>query len=119
VYLEAVLAASAEDTVLTTAFGVGWPDAPHRVLASAVAAAEALEEETVGTLALDGASHTLPRFSARTPSRDVSGTIAAMPLYAGQGVGEVTAIGDAAEVTRELAEGAEELLARAGGAAGA
>ena len=82
-------------------------------------AAEALEGETVGTLTVAGATHALPRFSARTPSRDVSGTIAAMPLYAGQGVGGVTAVAGAEDVTRELADGAEELLRRAGRIAGA
>lgn len=41
-YLAALLAAPAEATVLTDAFSVGWTDATHRVLRSAVAAAEAL-----------------------------------------------------------------------------
>ena len=118
-YVAALLAAGTEDTVLTTAFAVGWPDAPHRVLASAVEAAEALDAETVGTLTVAGETHPLPRFSARTPSRDCSGRIGAMPLYAGQGVGDVTSVMGAAEVTRELADGAEELLVRAARLAGA
>ena len=32
IYLEHLLQAEASDTVLTTAFDVGWPDAPHRVV---------------------------------------------------------------------------------------
>ncbi len=118
-YVEALLAAGAQDTVLTTEFAVGWPEAPHRVLASAVAAVQAFEAETVGAVTVDGQTHPLPRFSARTPSRDVSGTIAAMPLYAGQGVGAVTSVAGAADVTRELADGAETLLVRAARLAGA
>jgi NAD(P)H-dependent flavin oxidoreductase YrpB (nitropropane dioxygenase family) len=102
-YVEALLAAGPGDTVLTTAFGVGWPDAPHRVLASAVAAVAALDGETVGEVAIGGERRPLPRFAARTPSRDVTGTIAAMPLYAGEGVGDVTEVVDAADVVRELA----------------
>ena len=35
-----VLAASADDTVLTEWFSDGWPNAPHRVLRSSVAAAQ-------------------------------------------------------------------------------
>ena len=31
-YVAALIASEAEDTVITTAFGDGWPDAPHRVL---------------------------------------------------------------------------------------
>jgi NAD(P)H-dependent flavin oxidoreductase YrpB (nitropropane dioxygenase family) len=102
-YVAALLAAGEGDTVLTTTFAVGWPDAAHRVLATAVAAVEAFEGETVGVLAAGGETYPLPRFAARTPSRDVSGTIAAMPLYAGEGVGDVTEVVSAADVVSELA----------------
>jgi nitronate monooxygenase len=111
-YVAALLAASADDTVLTTAFSVGWPDAPHRVLASAVAAAEALASETAGTFEVDGELRPVPRFAAKTPSREVSGTIAAMALYAGEGVGQVTELVDAEQLVRELAAQAEALLRR-------
>jgi NAD(P)H-dependent flavin oxidoreductase YrpB (nitropropane dioxygenase family) len=40
-YVAALLAADSEATVLTEAFAVGWPKAPHRVLGSALQAAEA------------------------------------------------------------------------------
>jgi NAD(P)H-dependent flavin oxidoreductase YrpB (nitropropane dioxygenase family) len=111
-YLAALLAAGQTDTVLTTAFAVGWPDAPHRVLASALAAAEALDDETVGALEVDGEPQPVPRFAARTPSREVTGSVEAMALYAGEGVGLVTEIGDAASLVRERADGAEALLRR-------
>jgi NAD(P)H-dependent flavin oxidoreductase YrpB (nitropropane dioxygenase family) len=111
-YVAALLASGQEDTVLTTAFAVGWPDAPHRVLASALAAAEALDDETVGALDVNGESQPLPRLAARTPSREVTGSVEAMALYAGEGVGLVTEIEDAESLVRELAEGAEALLRR-------
>jgi NAD(P)H-dependent flavin oxidoreductase YrpB (nitropropane dioxygenase family) len=111
-YLAALLAAGQTDTVLTTAFAVGWPDAPHRVLASALAAAEALDDETVGALEVDGEPQPVPRFAARTPSREVTGSVEAMALYAGEGVGLVTEIEDAASLVRELGDGAEALLRR-------
>jgi NAD(P)H-dependent flavin oxidoreductase YrpB (nitropropane dioxygenase family) len=111
-YVAALLASGQTDTVLTTAFGVGWPDAPHRVLASAVAAAEALDDETVGALDVNGEPQPLPRLAARTPTREVTGTVEAMALYAGEGVGLVTEIEDAGSLVRELAEGAEALLRR-------
>jgi hypothetical protein len=38
--VQALIAAEAQDTVYTDAFSVGW-DAPHRVLRSCIAAAEA------------------------------------------------------------------------------
>lgn len=39
-YVDALIQARAEDTMLTETFSVGWPDAPHRVLSSCVQAAE-------------------------------------------------------------------------------
>src|SRR5438270_122493 len=47
-YADALVKAGPEDTVLTTAFGVMWPDAPHRVLKSSVDAAEGFECDSVG-----------------------------------------------------------------------
>src|SRR5262249_28228169 len=42
-YAAALVAASAADTELTTAFSVEWPDAPHRVLRCSIEAARALD----------------------------------------------------------------------------
>ncbi|MGH9005769.1 MAG: hypothetical protein ACRDYV_21795, partial [Acidimicrobiia bacterium] len=111
-YVAALLAADDEATVLTEAFAVGWPNAPHRVLRSALQAAEAFQGEVVGVLHAGPRSEPLPRLSARTPSRAVTGTVAAMALYAGQGVGQVTQVTPAAQVVAELAQGAERLLRR-------
>ena len=109
-YVAALLAAGAEATVLTEAYSVGWPDAPHRVLASAVAAAQALPDGPVATLATGSGSEPIGRWFVSPPSREVSGHIEAMALYAGQGVGQVTKDVPAAQVVTELAEGAERLL---------
>jgi NAD(P)H-dependent flavin oxidoreductase YrpB (nitropropane dioxygenase family) len=111
-YVAALLAADGEATVVTEAFAVGWPDAPHRVLRSALEAAEAFSGEVVGMLHAGPVSEPLPRLSARTPSRQVSGTVAAMALYAGQGVGQVTAVTPAAQVVAELAQESAQLLRR-------
>ncbi len=111
-YVAALLAADGGATVLTEAFAVGWPDAPHRVLRSALEAAEAFEGEVVGAAGADRQSAPLPRLSARPPSREVTGAVEAMALYAGQGVGQVTRVIPAAQVVAELAEGAERLLRR-------
>jgi NAD(P)H-dependent flavin oxidoreductase YrpB (nitropropane dioxygenase family) len=107
-YVAALLAAGADDTVLTTAFGVGWPDAPHRVLRTALQRAEAAGPVT-GT---NGAGRDIARFSADPPDRATGGDVGAMALYAGQGVGGVHRVQPAAEVVRELVEGAEALLRR-------
>jgi nitronate monooxygenase len=49
-YVAALLVAHAEATILVEAFSVGWPGAPHRVLSSAVVAAEAHPDEAVAML---------------------------------------------------------------------
>ena len=97
-YTDALISARADDTVLTRAFGVGWPDAPHRVLRSALEAAEALDRDVVATI---GRAE-IPRFSVVPPTRDVVGAIGAMALYAGRSVEAVTKIQPAAEIVSEL-----------------
>ena len=97
-YVAALVAAGAEATVLTEAYSVGWPDAPHRVLASAVAAAQALSDGPVASLATGSGSESIPRWFVSPPSREVTGHIEAMALYAGQGVGQVTEVVPAAQV---------------------
>jgi NAD(P)H-dependent flavin oxidoreductase YrpB (nitropropane dioxygenase family) len=102
-YIEALLAAhSGDDTVLTTAFGEGWPDAPHRVLASALAAAQAHAGNVVGEAGEPGARYPVPRFGVATPNRDVTGDVEAMALYAGTGVGDVNELRSAGDLVAEL-----------------
>jgi NAD(P)H-dependent flavin oxidoreductase YrpB (nitropropane dioxygenase family) len=102
-YQQALLdAQSADDTVLTTAYGVGWTDAPHRVLASALAAAEALDGDTVGEAGPPNARRPVPRFAPDTPSRDMTGRIEAMALYAGTGVGHVNTLKPAGDLVEQL-----------------
>lgn len=84
-YIEALLAASGDDTVLTEWFSDGWPDAPHRVLRSCAEAA-----------ARSGwRSPQPPARDARRPAHD-------MAQYAGTGVGAVTKVQPAADVIADL-----------------
>lgn len=73
------------------------PAAPHRVLRSALAAAEAFEGEVVGIHRTGSRERPLPKMAAQTPSREVTGTVVAMALYAGEGVGEITEVIPAAQ----------------------
>ncbi|MBV9480673.1 MAG: nitronate monooxygenase [Acidobacteria bacterium] len=47
-YIDRLIAAHAEDTIYTEAFSNKWPNAPHRVLRSSLASAEAFEGDVVG-----------------------------------------------------------------------
>ena len=84
-YVDNLLAASAEDTVLTGWFDEGWADAPHRVLRSA----------------LDSARGSGWR-SAQPPTRGSDRPVADMAQYAGTGVGAVDRVQTAAEVVSDL-----------------
>jgi nitronate monooxygenase len=109
-YVEAVLRANSADTVLTERFSVMWANAPHRVLRSCVEAAESFEGDVVGEMAAGERRMPLPRFASATPSTRTTGAIEAMALYAGEGVGAVTRRQPAAEIVREFADEAEQLL---------
>jgi nitronate monooxygenase len=120
-YIRALIAARAEDTVYTTAFSGGWaeagyPDAAHRVLRSSVEAATAFTGNIVGQRPFGADEQPSPvyRLEAVTPTNRTTGTIAAMPLWAGESVSSVRAVQPAREIVRELAEEAERLLRRWG-----
>jgi NAD(P)H-dependent flavin oxidoreductase YrpB (nitropropane dioxygenase family) len=115
VYVKAVLAASAADTCLTDAFSAEWPAAPHRVLGSAIARAEALAQDVIGEVRLPDRVLPVPRFSVIPPTRDTTGHVDAMALYAGEGVASVTAVESASAIVAKLAIGAERLLREAAG----
>lgn len=87
-YVEALIAASADDTVLTTAFYDGWPDAPHRVLRSAVSAGEARGDAQ--------------SWNPTWPQTGDVGTVEGRALYAGQSVGGVRGRASAAAIVAEL-----------------
>jgi NAD(P)H-dependent flavin oxidoreductase YrpB (nitropropane dioxygenase family) len=98
VYVEALIASRAEDTTLTTAFGDGWPDAPHRVLQSCLEAGDAR-----------GAAQS---WTPNWPTIDCDTAPEARALYAGQSVGAVHARQAASEIVAELVTGARAHLAR-------
>ena len=113
-YKRAIVAAQAGETEITDQFSVMCPlcaQLPRaRVLRSAIAAANALEGDTVGEVTIGDQTMPLPKFAGLPAFTGVRGHVDAMVLYAGESVGGVTGIVPAAEVVRELADGAEELL---------
>jgi nitronate monooxygenase len=112
-YVLALLAAGPESTAITDGFAVcpmceTLPRA--RVLQSAIAAADAIDAAAVATMVTADGEEPVPARAGMPPHIGVRGEIHAMALYAGEGVQHITAVRPAAEVVRELAEGAEELL---------
>jgi nitronate monooxygenase len=114
-YVEALIASQPADTVRSDTFALDYPGAPHRALRSSVAAAQAFQGDVVGEmLSPSGDRVPVRRFQKLTITRHVSGAIDAMPHWAGESVGGVTRVQPAAEIVRELADGAERLLRRWG-----
>jgi nitronate monooxygenase len=109
-YVKALLASSAADTCLTEAFSVMWPHAPHRVLRSAIEAAEALTEDVIGEARYAEQVSPVHRFSVVAPTLATTGHVDAMALYAGESVTNVTSVQPAAAIVSELVAGAERLL---------
>jgi nitronate monooxygenase len=102
-YVDALLRARGEDTVLTQAYSVMWPSAPHRVLGSCVEEASRSDAALVGMTSMGGATFPVPRWAVVSPNVSTTGEIGAMALYAGLGVGAVNWIASAVDVVAELA----------------
>jgi nitronate monooxygenase len=105
VYVEALIAARAEDSIRTERYHVRCPLCPstHGVLRSAIEAAESLEQEVVGELRWGDQTFPISRFQGvPLPIKPVTGRIEAMACYAGQSVGDVHTVQPAAEILAEL-----------------
>jgi nitronate monooxygenase len=105
-YKQALVDAAGDCTVISTAFARDCPlcatHPRHRVLRSAVERAAALDRDVVGTLTMGGHQVALPRGAGLPPFTAVDGDVAAMALYAGTGVGAITAIRPAADLISDL-----------------
>src|SRR3954447_23603606 len=97
-YIARLIAATAQDTVITEAFGANWPKAPHRVLRTAITAAERLGDAAVAV----ARKQEIGRFHSMPPTRHVRGEIAAMALYAGESVDAITTVLPAHDIVAEL-----------------
>ncbi|MEM7378232.1 MAG: nitronate monooxygenase [Pseudomonadota bacterium] len=117
-YREHILKANPADTVYTTVFDRGWPDAPHRVLRNSTYLAWAAagcppRERRPGAddvLATDGSGFEVQRYLSHTATSDVHGDVEALALWAGQGVGLVNRVQPAAEIVAEIAEEAQQAI---------
>jgi NAD(P)H-dependent flavin oxidoreductase YrpB (nitropropane dioxygenase family) len=109
-YVAALLSATANDTVHTTAFGEGWPDAPHRVLRLAKERAAAWADHVVGRYTYGDQHWEVVRWSSQPPTVFTTGEVTAMAMYAGCGVGDITDAPTAAEIVDRLMTEAVPLL---------
>jgi NAD(P)H-dependent flavin oxidoreductase YrpB (nitropropane dioxygenase family) len=121
-YKEKLLAVNEGDTVRTTLFGHGWPNAPHRTLRMAFVrqwlGREARgqewhpDEPAVGQTVVGGQAMPVARFLSLPPNCDAGGDIDSMSLLAGQGVGLVREVKPAGQIVHELVEEARQIIAQ-------
>jgi nitronate monooxygenase len=110
VYKERVLDSSEADTVRTTLFDGGWPDAPHRVLRNSTFTTwERAGQSPPGqrpnegeTIAYYTDNSSILRYEEHSPKHDMIGNVEAMALYAGQSVGLVRKTQKARDIVQEL-----------------
>ena len=118
-YRARLTSAAETDTVHSTLFDGGWPDAPHRTLRnSTVDDWELAGRPSPGgrpgegqVVARTRRGVDLHRYSSDLPTAGATGDVEATALYAGQGVGIVTGPAPAAQIARDLADGAVRTLA--------
>lgn len=102
-YKQAIVAAAADDAIVTDAFSVGLPHAGAAgVLRSALEAAQASRKEIVGETRVGGQPLPVPRLSPFPPTRDTIGDLEAMALHAGRSAGKITSVEPAGVLVRAL-----------------
>src|SRR5262245_8944203 len=120
-YKARVVQSHAEDTVYTSLFDLGWPDAPHRVLRNkAIAEWEAAgrpasgqrpgEGAIIGTFSFLGTTLEVPKYMTMLPMTGFSGDMEYIALPAGESCSFVNDIKPAGQIVQDLVHEAEEVL---------
>jgi NAD(P)H-dependent flavin oxidoreductase YrpB (nitropropane dioxygenase family) len=128
VYKQRIVDATADDSVLTDVFEIGWPGLPERALRNAtIDAWEAEREprvrpadrptEVIARRPLDDGELEIPRWWVDTPHVGDVGSVADMALYAGPAAGLVREVLPAREIVLRMASEADAVLARLRGLA--
>jgi len=121
-YLARILKARETDTLHSSLFDGGWPDAPHRTLRNETTSAWLAagrpprgarpgEGDVLATLA----GGEVKRYDSSSAKADLEGRIGELSLWAGQGVGLVHDVLPAAEIVRRTIEEAEHSIATLAG----
>lgn len=120
IYKQKVIEATEADTVRTTLFGYGWPNAPHRTLRTPFVEQwigqefrgneSRPDEPVIGETRIGDQSIQVLRFMGFPPSVDASGDIESMNFLAGQSAGLVNEIMPAQRIVKELVEEAGTII---------
>jgi NAD(P)H-dependent flavin oxidoreductase YrpB (nitropropane dioxygenase family) len=122
-YRERLIAASEADTLYTSAYDVGWPDAPHRLLRNGTLTTW----ENAGSpppgkrpgegdiIARSPSAGDIVRYQIYTPGADAEGEIDETSMWAGQGVALLKRTEPAGDIVREIWRDADNVLKRLAG----
>jgi NAD(P)H-dependent flavin oxidoreductase YrpB (nitropropane dioxygenase family) len=117
-YLSRLADAHETDTIYSSLFDGGWPDAPHRVLrneltdgweaaGSPASGSRTGEGDVVGRTA---AGDDIVRYQSVSPGEGYAGDVDDLPMWAGQSVGLVADVQPAGEIVRAIVLEAEETI---------
>jgi len=121
-YKDRIVRARAEDTVHTKLYDMGWPDAAHRVLRTAVyeeweragrpeSGKRPGEGKVIGTLRHAGmAMPPLVKYTVMPPAEYLEGELDEFAFYAGTSCGLVDDIAPAGEIVKRIAAEAQEVI---------
>lgn len=119
-YRERLIAANETDTLYTSVYDVGWPDAPHRLLRNSTLT----NWENAGSpppgkrpgegevIARSPSAGEIVRYQIYTPGADATGDIDETAMWAGQGVSLLKRTQPAGEIVREIWSDASDTLKR-------
>lgn len=122
-YKERIMRAHASETIHTTLFDIGWPDAPHRVLRTRVveewenagrpkSGKRPGEGAQVASSRRHDAQIPLVNYTVMPPADYLDGNVERLPFYAGQSCSLVREIIPAGEIVRRIATEAHEVIAQ-------
>ncbi len=111
-YVQKVLHAAETETVYSSVFDSGWPNAPHRTLRNSTLTHWEANGSPPGgarpgegeVIAHSADESPVMRYSAELPGPEVTGEVEAMALYAGQSTGLVSRLQSAQDIVKEMAD---------------
>ncbi|MEO6943677.1 MAG: nitronate monooxygenase [Lacisediminihabitans sp.] len=123
-YKDRIVAAQADETILTGLFDVDWPGAPHRVLRNAgitewedagrpESGSRPGEGTVVARMPVAGQVIEVPRYHFTMPLEGLDGDMELMCLHAGESCSLIESIEPAADIVATIAADARALLVRA------
>jgi NAD(P)H-dependent flavin oxidoreductase YrpB (nitropropane dioxygenase family) len=121
-YRRAIMSAKETDTIHSSLFDLGWPDAPHRCLINdtvetwlAAGSPKPGHRPNEGEVIAHNGTEAIPRYSSQDPTGgSIAGQITSMCMYAGQGVGLTNEIKPVAKILEEMVSDASQVLTKLG-----